>query len=84
MATAINKQTGKHITDIGYADPTYTNNRDWIVNPTKAEIEQYTPIPEPIDQRILLREERIEERKRKLAVDSLISDGVFNEQGELP
>ena len=46
MASAINKKTGQFIhRGIGYADPNYTENPDWIVNPTPEEKEQYKYVP---------------------------------------
>jgi hypothetical protein len=84
MASAVNKVTGQYISrGIGYLDPVYVNNNDWIVNPTQAEIDQYKYVPPPPDPDVIEKARLIEEKKTELAIEALKADGVLDANGNL-
>lgn len=84
MASAINKKTGEHITrGIGYLDPTYTKNKDWIVNPTMEQVEQYKIKPVTPSADVVEKERLIAEKQREMAIEQLKIDGVLDADGNL-
>ena len=81
MSNVINKKTGEY--KISVHTPDYKGNKDWIINPTQKEIDQYTPEPEVVDPNIAIKENLIEEKKRELAIEALKTDGVLDYDGNL-
>ena len=68
MSNVINKATGQYLKSVH--TPNYSNDSDWIINPTQAEITAYTPDPpDPIPPKVSI--------DMKELIDTLITKGVI-------
>lgn len=81
MSDVINKITGQHL--ISVHTPNYTDNKDWIINPTQKDIDKYTPTPTTIEDSVYEKEQLIDEKKREIAIEALISEGKLDSDGNI-
>ena len=81
MSNVINRLTGQYLKSVH--TPDYNKNVDWIINPSQADIDKYTPEPVVVDLKIIQREQLIEDKKTELAVNALKEDGILDTNGDL-
>ena len=80
MSNVINKVTGQYLTSVNTPD---YKSKDWIINPSQAEIDQYTKVPEPVDPKIAEKEVIIQAKIRELAIEKAITDGDLDSKGDV-
>ena len=80
MSNVINKITGQYITSVNTPD---YKTKEWIINPSQADIDKYKKVPEPVDPKIAEKEQIIQAKIRELAIEKAIIDGILDSKGEI-